>query len=180
MKKEVCRAVLLVSVLTFCGIYPVQAAGKNMAQEMNLAAVANAKSAVEEARSAIQQGKDLVKKLERNKVLINEVKQVLQSAAKSWSEALKALESAKTTVAGISSASGQTQANKLKMLAELDARVAEACAKLVRTDMYFVEAAAAGRTQSLSIIRDAIADAEAAAAQVRFNREQVKSLLAGK
>ena len=180
MKRNIYITVLLMAAMAVCTVHPVRAAAnEDLAKEANIA-IADAQKAVDEARDAIQQGKDMVTKLEGNVALINEVKKVLGSASKNWAEALKALESAKTTAAKITNASNLKKANNIKMLAELDARVAEASAKVVRTDMYFVEAAAANRTQSLSIIRDAMADAEAATTQVKFNRDQVKSILAGK
>ncbi|MCF7848843.1 MAG: hypothetical protein K9M45_08345 [Kiritimatiellales bacterium] len=180
MKRNIYVTALLMAGLVSATVYPVRAAGTQaLAAEANNA-VAIAQTAVDDARDSIQGGKDMVTKLKGNPALINEVKKVLVDASKSWAEALKALESAKATAAKVAGAPDLNKAKNLKMMTQVDASVAEANAKVVRTGLYFVEAAAANRTQSLPVIRDAMQDADAAAAQVKFNREQVRNILAGK
>jgi len=66
------------------------------------------------------------------------------------------------------------------LLATVNAGVALSGAKVVQTGLLFIESAAGNKTESLDIIRMAMQDALAAASQVEFNYERVKTLIAEK
>ena len=59
----------------------------------------------------------------------------------------------------------------------VNAGVALSGAKVVQTALLFVDAAANNKTEALDIIRMAMQDSIAAAAQVQFNFDRVKTLI---
>jgi hypothetical protein len=137
-------------------------------------------AAVEEARAAVENGKQLVALIPAESALIGEVKEMLQASADNWVLAVAALDGAKASSAKISTASSKELAQDYALLATVNAGVALSGAKVVETGLLFVEAAAHNKTEALDIIRKAMQDSLAAASQVQFNYERVKSLIAEK
>ncbi|MEN8255091.1 MAG: hypothetical protein ABFR33_06435 [Verrucomicrobiota bacterium] len=143
-------------------------------------AVAAAASAVEEARAAIKNGKQFVAMIPADSPLMGEVAEILKAAKENWILAVSALEGAKESASKISSASSPEIAQDYKLLATVNAGVALSGAKVVQTGILFVDAAANNKSESLDIIRTAMQDSLAAAAQVQFNYDRVKGLIAEK
>ena len=142
--------------------------------------IAAAAAAVDEARAAIENGKQLVALIPADSPLTGEVKAMLQAASENWSVAVAALEGAKESAAKIASASSAEVALDYKLLATVNSGVALSGAEVVKTGLSFVEAVAGNKTEALDIIRMAMQDSLAAASQVQFNYERVKTLIAGK
>ncbi len=167
--------------LFFCGIlsaHSVEGTGY-LFDEAN-ESISIAASAVEDARTAIENGKSLVAMIPADSELGDEVKQMLVAAAENWSMAVDALAGAKESASKIQEASSLEIAQDYKLLATVNAGVALSGAKVVQTGLLFIEAAAGEKTESLDIIRMAMQDALAAASQVEFNYERVKTLIAEK
>jgi cytidylate kinase len=142
--------------------------------------IAAAVSAVEEARVAIENGKQLVALIPADSELVGEVKQMLVAASENWKVAITALDGAKESASKIESASSSELAQDYTLLATVNAGVALSGAKVVQTGLIFVDAAANNKTEALDIIRMAMQDSLAAASQVQFNYERVKTLIAEK
>ena len=181
MNRQGCIALMAVAGLVFSGVLSAHS-GEGTDQLLSEAneAIAIAAVAVEEARVAIEEGKQLVTQIPEDSVLASEVKEMLVAAAENWSVAIVALKGAKESASKILEASSQEIAQDYKLLATVNAGVALSGAKVVQTGLLFVEAAAGNKTESLDIIRMAMQDALAAASQVEFNYERVKTLIAGK
>lgn len=167
--------------LVFCGVLSTYSAEgtKQLVSEVDKS-IAIATLAVDEARSAIEGGKVFLAQIPADSELKNEVKAMLVSAAENWKVAVAALEGAKQSASRIPEAKSQEIAKDYGLLATVNARVAVSGANVVQTGMFFVEAAAGNKTESLDIIRMAMQDALAAASQVEFNYERVKTLIEGK
>jgi hypothetical protein len=142
--------------------------------------IVEASAAVEEARAAVENGKQLVTLIPADSALIVEVAEMLQAASENWVLAVAALDGAKESASKISTASSDELAQDYKLLATVNAGVAVSGANVVKTGLLFVEAAAHNKTESLDIIRLAMEDSLAAASQVQFNYERVKSFIADK
>ena len=136
--------------------------------------------AVNEARSAIENGKQLIGQIPANSELIHEVKEMLGAAAVNWAVAVEALEGAKASADKVASAATPNVAEDYQLLSKVNAYVAWSGANVVKTALIFVEAAANNKTEALDIIRMAMHDSLAASAKVRFNYELVKTLIAEK
>lgn len=144
------------------------------------ASISLAAAAIEEARAAIENGKQLVGMIPADSVMIVEVADMLKAASDNWTLAVAALEGAQESATKISAASTQGIAQDYKLLATVNAGVALSGAQVVQTGLLFIDAAAHNKTESLDIIRMAMQDSLAAASQVQFNYERVKSLIAEK
>ena len=181
MNRQKCVALMVGVGLAFFGASRVRAAegAGAMLDEANQS-IAAASAAVENARAAIENGKQLLARIPDDSALLPEVKEVLVAAAANWKQAVKALEGAKASAARISKASTPEVAGDYKLLAEVNAEVALAGAKVVDTGLLFVKAVADNKTESLGVIRMAMQDALASASQVEFNYERVKALVAKK
>jgi len=182
MNRQGCIALLASVGFVFCGALNVHAAAggaDQLSSEANQS-IAIASQAVEEARSAIEMGKRLVAMIPADSELQGEVKEMLVAASENWTLAISALEGAKESAARIPTASSQEIAGDYKLLATVNAGVALAGAKVVQTGLLFIEAVANDKTEALGIIRMAMQDALAAASQVEFNYERVKTLVAEK
>jgi tmRNA-binding protein len=68
-------------------------------------------------------------------------------------------------------------AEDYKLLATVNARVALSGAKVVQTGLLFVDAVANNKAEALDIIRMSMQDSLAAASQVQFNYERIKTLI---
>ena len=181
MNRKNCIALMAGAGLFFCGVLnarSVEGTGQlvlDADQSISVAA-----SAVEEARASIENGKSLVAMIPADSELGDEVKQMLVAAAENWSMAVDALAGAKESAAKIQGATSMELAQDYKLLATVNAGVALSGAKVVQTGLLFIEAVAGNKTESLDIIRMAMQDALAAASQVEFNYERVKTLVAEK
>jgi hypothetical protein len=181
MNRHSCIALMIVSGLVFSAGISAQAQGDTgaLVDESNVA-ISAATAAVEEARISIENGKQLVAMIPADSPLIAEVTEMLQASSANWAVAVDALEGAKESANKIDSASNIEIAQDYRLLAKVNAGVALSGAKVVQTGLLFVDAAANNKTESLDIIRVAMQDSLAAAAQVQFNYERVKVLIAEK
>ncbi len=181
MNRQGCIALMAGAGLFLCGVMNARSleGTDQLLSEAN-ESIAIAASAIEEARASIENGKALVAMIPADSELGDEVKQLLVAAAENWSMAVDALAGAKESAAKIQEASGQEIAQDYKLLATVNAGVALSGAKVVQTGLLFIESAAGNKTESLDIIRMAMQDALAAASQVEFNYERVKTLIAEK
>jgi hypothetical protein len=172
---------MVVAGLAFGGLLNTANAGKNseLIAEANRSIEAAA-SAVEEAKAAIQNGKQFVAMIPQDSEVMEEVVQMLKDVKASWVLAVAALDGAKASASKISSASSPEIAQDYKLLASVNAGVALSGAEVVKTGITFVHAAANGKSESLEIIRTAMQDSLEAAAQVQYNYERVKTLIAEK
>ena len=177
------KCVALMAGVVFCGVLSVRAGaveGAGMMLDEANQSIAAASVAVEDARAAIEKGKQLITQIPADSELLPEVKEILVAAAENWKLAVAALDGAKESAARITTASTQEIAGDYKLLATVNAGVAMSGAKVVQTGLLFVEAVAHDKTESLGIIRMAMQDALAATSQVEFNYERVKTLVAEK
>jgi uncharacterized protein YunC (DUF1805 family) len=181
MNRQGCIALLASVGFVFCGALNVHAVdgADQLSSEANQV-IAVASQAVEDARSSIEMGKRLVAMIPADSEFQGEVKEMLVAASENWNLAIKALEGAKASASRISTASSLEIAGDYKLLATVNAGVALAGARVVQTGLDFVEAVANNKTESLGIIRMAMQDGLAAASQVEFNYERVKTLIAKK
>lgn len=167
--------------LVFGALLNTANAGKNseLIAEANRSIEAAA-SAVEEARAAIQKGKQFVAMIPQDSEVMEEVVQMLEDVKENWVLAVAALDGAKASASKISSASSPEIARDYKLLASVNAGVALSGAEVVKTGITFVHAVANDKSESLDIIRTAMQASLEAAAQVQHNYERVKSLIAEK
>lgn len=181
MNRNSCIALAVVSGLVFCGVLNADA-GRSVGQLEAEAgkSIAVASDAVEEARVAIQNGKQFVAMIPEDSAALDEVAQMLGDIKENWTLALSALDGAKESASKISSASSPGIAQDYKLLATVNASIALSGAKVVQTGLLFVDAVAHDKAESLDIIREAMQDSLAAASQIQFNYERVKSLIAEK
>jgi hypothetical protein len=156
-----------------------------LAQEASLAdeamvAITAAEEAVEEARAAIEKGKELVVMIPEDSPLMPDVAQVLQAASENWTIAVDSLKGAKESAAKVATASNESVAKDYALLAKVNAGVALSGAKVVQIGITYIDAIANNKVEALDIIRTAMQDALAASSQVQFNYERVKTLIAEK
>ena len=142
--------------------------------------IAVAAAAVEEARVAIANGKKLIELIPADSASVGEVQQMLVAASKNWQVAISALNGAKQSAAKIASASNDEFAEDYALLAKVNAGVALSGAEVVKTGLLFVDAVANNKTEALDIIRMAMQDSLAAASQVQFNYERIKTIILDK
>ena len=142
--------------------------------------ISAADATVAEARSAIENAKQLLSTIPADSALMGEVTEVLTEVKNHWALALEALDGAKESASKIPAASSTEIAGDYKLLATVNAGVALSGAEVVKTGVAFVEAVAANKVEALDIIRVAMQDALAASTQVEFNYERVKSLITKK
>ncbi len=187
MNRHSCIMLMAVSGLVFGGAMGAAHAemGAAHAEEDKLAvkayeSIGAAETAVEEARVAIKNGKQLIAQIPEDSEFHAEINQMIATAAESWKLAIAALEGAKDSADKIKEASSIELAHDYALLATVNAGVALSGAKVVQTALLFVEATANGKTEALDIIRMAMQDSVAATSQVQFNYERVKTLIAEK
>ncbi len=181
MNRSSCIALMMVAGIGLGGVWNVAGAEKvdQLVLDANRA-IALAATAVEEARVAIENGKQLLATIPDDSALIGEVAEMLPAVKDNWVLAVSALDGAKESASKISSASSQGIAQDYKLLATVNAGVALSGAKVVQTGILFVDAVAHNKTEAFDIIRMAMQDSLAASSQVQFNYERVKSLIAEK
>ncbi|MDF7800511.1 hypothetical protein P4C99_13620 [Pontiellaceae bacterium B1224] len=144
------------------------------------AALAAAEVEVEQARLAIEAGKELITQIPEDSPLMPGVAQVIQSASDNWKIAVDSLKGAKESASKIATASSQSIANDYALLSKTNAGVAQSGASVVQIAISYIDAVANNNTESLDIIRTAMQDALAASSQVQFYYERVKTLIAQK
>ncbi len=182
MNRQSYIALMVASGLVLGGVFDSARADEatdQLAGDAN-ESIAVAAAAVEEARAAIGNGKELVALIPADSEMMGEVKQMLVAASENWTTAVKALEGAKESASKIGTASSSEIAQDYKLLATVNAGVALSGAKVVQTGLLFIDAVANNKTESLDIIRMAMQDSLAATSQVQFNYERVKTLIAEK
>ncbi len=156
-----------------------------VAQESTLAdeaqaAILAAEEAVEIARGAIENGKELIALIPEDSPLMPDVAQVLMAASENWKIAVDSLNGAKESASKISTATSESVAKDYALLSKVNAGVALSGAKVVQIGLAYIDAIANNKTEALDIIRTAMQDALAASSQVQFNYERVKTLIAEK
>ncbi len=142
--------------------------------------VTKAEAAVSDARAAIENGKSALVRIPEDSPLMEDVKQMLESAAENWAVAVESLKGASESAAKVGTASSEAIAKDYALLAKVNAGVAVSGSRVVQISLRYVEAVADNKTESLDIIRASMQDATAAASQVQFNYERVKTLIAEK
>ncbi len=155
------------------------------AQEPTLASVAQAtidaaELEVNNARAAIEKGKELIATIPEDSPLMPDVAQVVQAASENWKIAVDSLQGAIDSASKIDGASNDSIAADYALLSKVNAGVAVSGAKVVQIAIAYVEAIATEKTESLDVIRVAMQDALAGSSQVRFNYDRVKTLIAQK
>lgn len=181
MSRHSCIAMMVAGIAVSGMVGQVQALeGADVMMKDANKAVAIAAAAVEQARVAIENGKQLVVLIPEDSEFVTEVKSALLAASENWNAALVALNGAKESASKISTATTPEIAQDYQLLATVNAGVALSGAKVVMTGLSLVDAVANNKTESLGIIRMSMRDSLAAASQVRFNYERVKKLIAGK
>ena len=181
MNRSSCIALTVAAGLGIGSVLSVSAAqsASKLQAEANKS-IAAASAAVEDARTAINNGKQLLAKIPADSPVIGEVAEMLKAAKENWTLAVSALESAKESASKIGSATSSDIAQDYKLLAAVNAGVALSGANVVQTSLMFVEAVADNKSESLDVIRMAMANSVDAAEQVQINYERVKSFIAEK
>lgn len=177
---------LMIAVLA--GSVTVRSANAQEADQVSAATIADAANSalaaaekeVEKARAAIEAGKELIAQIPEESPLMADVAEVVKAASDNWKIAVDSLKGAQESAAKVSTASSQAIANDYALLAKVNAGVALSGAKVVQIAISYIDAIAANKTESLSIIRTAMQDALASSSQVQFNYERVKTLIAQK
>lgn len=139
-----------------------------------------AEVAVEEARAAIGNAKQLLATIPADSPLMGEVTDILKKTKENWTLAVSSLEGAKESASKISAATSIGVAQDYQLLAKVNAGVALSGAKVVQTSMMFIEAVANNKTEALDVIRVAVNNSLEAAEQVELNYERVKAFIADK
>lgn len=181
MNRHSCISLIMVAGLVFGGMGVVRAEeGTDQLLRDAKKAIAAAEVAVEQARVAIEKGKHQVVQIPSDSELSDEVNQMLVAALESWSVTISALNGAKDSAAKIGTASSEKLAQDYALLSTVNSGVALSGAKVVQTGLLFIDAAASNKTEALDVIRMAMQDSLAAASQVQFNYERVKTHIAKK
>ena len=180
MNRSSCIALMAVAGLGLGGVLNVAGAGTDQMVADANKSIAVATSAVEAARVAIENGKQLLATIPEDSPMLSEVAEMLPAVKDNWTLAVSALEGAKESASKISSASTPEIAQDYKLLATVNAGVALSGATVVQTGMLVVDAVAQNKSEALDIIRVAMQDSLAATSQVQFNYENVKTLIAAK
>jgi hypothetical protein len=141
------------------------------------ATVMAAQQAVDDARLAVEQGKQMVQNLSSDAMMISEVKEMLIASSENWTIAVEALKQAEKSAEKLDMVQDEQILKDYALLARMNANVAKSGAQVVTTGLIFVEAAANNKTETLDVIRLAMQEVQASAAQVRFNSEQVIGLI---
>jgi len=182
MNRSSCIALMVVAGLGLGGVLNVAVAGQSIDQLVAEAnkSIAAATTAVDEARAAIESGKQVLATIPEDSPAMGEITEMLKSVKENWVLALAALDSAKSSASKIPSASSPAIAQDYKLLSTVNAGVALSGAKVVQTGILFVDAVANNKAEALGIIRVAMEDSLVAASQVQLNYEQVKKFIAEK
>jgi hypothetical protein len=178
MKREKC-----IALLVMCGLAAnLSFAGKKAADPSVEAskAVARAEQAVAQTKAAIEASKALVGGVSGNAALMAEVKEMLRATTDDWEMAIAALDQAKKNAERVASSKDEVMAKDYARLTKLNAGIAISGAKVVSTGLYFVEAAASGKVESLDVIRGAMSAARVSAESVRVSSERTIGLIEAK
>ncbi|MCF7863203.1 MAG: hypothetical protein K9L89_00240 [Kiritimatiellales bacterium] len=182
MNRQSCIAMMVAAGFVFGGVPNTARAAEGAEALVSSAneSIAAASVAMDEARAAIENGKQLVAQIPADSAQLGEVKSMLLAASDNWNLSVAALKGAKESAAKITSASSTAIAKDYALLAKVNAGLALSGAKVVQTGLLFVDAVSNNKTEALDIIRMAMQDSLAAASQVQFNYERVKTLIAEK
>ncbi len=163
---------------TLCSSYGVEGSDQLIVEANK--SISTAEASIGEARSAIENAKQLLATIPSDSEMMGEVTEMLADVKDNWSLALEALNGAKESASKIPTASSSEIAGDYKLLATVNAGVALSGAEVVKTGISFIEAVAGNKVEALDIIRSAMQDSLAASSQVQFNYERVKSLITQK
>jgi hypothetical protein len=165
-----------VALAGFAGVAHAASAVEQLEASANKSIMV-AEVAVEQARVAIENGKQLVAMIPADSPMMTEVKEMLFASAENWRVAVEALDGAKKSASKIATSSDDAMAEDYKLLSTVNSRVALSGAKGVQTGLLFVDAVANNKVEALDIIRMSMQDSLAAASQVQFNYERIKALI---
>lgn len=143
-------------------------------------AISNAETAVAQARAAIENGREIVGQIPENSPYLMQVEQMLKAASENWKQAVSSLESAKESAEKLASASDDTRAQDLALLAKVNANAATAGANVVKIALSYVEAVANNKTESLGVIQQAMRGALASSNRLQLNYDKIKTLISEK
>jgi len=166
---------LVVGALTVCGSLDRVLAQSASANGVS-AKIAAAEQAVAKARAAIENGKTLVAQIPENSPYMPAVTDMLQKASESWKSAVESMNGASESAAKITDSSSEVS-GEYALLAKVNADVAITGAQVVQIGLAYVEAVATNKSEALDLIQSAMKDALAAAKQVQFNYDRVKTLI---
>lgn len=142
--------------------------------------IAVAEVAVAEARAAIEKGKKTIAQIPKDSPLLSDVSDVVKVIFENWKVAVSALDGAKSSASKFSSVSSDAVLADYALLARVSAKVADSGASVVQAGLAYVDAIAGNKTESLDAMCSAMEGAAVAAADVRFNYDLIKSLIAEK
>ena len=181
MKRSSCIALTVAAALGIGSVLNISAAqSASQLQAQADQAIARASASVDEARAAINNGKQLLAMIPADSPAIGEVAEMLKAAKENWTLAVSALESAKESASKIGAATSTEIAEDYKLLATVNAGVALSGANVVIISLEFVEAVATEKSETLDVIRVAMANSVDASKQVQLNYERVKGFIAQK
>ncbi len=144
------------------------------------ARVEAASKAVDEARQAIAEGKDLVSRIPEDSPYLEDVYGVLKSSASSWKSAVEALKGARESQGKVAGASSDALASDYGMLAKACADAASSGANVVKVGLAYVEAVALGKTESLGLLKEVMQDVLADSDQTQYYYTKVRGLIGEK
>ncbi len=130
--------------------------------------IADAQAAVDQARSMIEEGKDLVTQIPEDSPYFPEAAQMLQSAFLNWESALVSLKGASESAQKITTAGSDALSQDYALLAKVNADVAVSGAMVVQIGLAYVEALASNKTEALGLIGNRMEDALEATSQVHY------------
>lgn len=182
MKRSSCIALIVIAGMGLGGVANVFAAGQSIDQMVAEAnrSIAAAEAAVNEARVAIEQGKQVLATIPEDSPAMEEITEMLRQVKENWALALSSLEGAKSSASKIPAATSAEIAQDYKLLTTVNAGVALSGARVVETGIMFVEAVGNNKAEALNVIRMAMQDSLESAAQVQLNYERVKKFIAEK
>ncbi|VGO15499.1 hypothetical protein PDESU_04082 [Pontiella desulfatans] len=180
MNRQSFIAGLVVAVLASNVFFSVAQAQEASATSDAEIAIQAAEEAVNQARVAIEKGKELIAQIPEDSPLMEDVAEVVQAASENWAVAVDSLKGSKESAAKIANASSEEISKDFALLSKVNAGVALSGAKVVQIALSYIEAIATNKTESLDIIRPALQDAMAASSQVQFNYDRVKNLITEK
>ena len=142
--------------------------------------IAKAEQAVNEARQAIKVGREQSENLQlpEDSPYNADVVAAIHAGGENWKLALAALENAKKCEALLASSSDG--AADLEALARVNAHLAVSHANAVKVSLSFVNALALGKTESLGVLKGAMADASAVSLQLQKNHDELEKVISKK
>lgn len=174
MKRKGFIVGLAVALLGF-GATSSVVAKKSMPVDDVASSVASAELRIEEARVAIESGKQMLATIPEDSPMMSEVVRVVSVASDNWKIAVESLAGSKKSAARISSSSNSSVASDFAMLAKVNANVASSGAQVVKIAVAYVEAVANEETEALELIDSALVKASASAVRVQRSYDRVKA-----